>query len=322
METTNAVLERGADPTASVAAVAVDALTKRYGARAAVDQLSFHVPVGAVAGFIGPNGSGKTTTMAILTGLVSPTSGEAAVFGVPVTDRAAALARVGALIEGPAFYPGLTGAENLRVLSAVGGHDAGEIPALLDRVGLAHRGDSRFREYSHGMKQRLGVAGALIGDPELLILDEPTNGLDPAGIAEMRELVADLARDGRTVLVSSHLLAELEQVCDWLVMIADGRLLSAGPASEFTGLRAATIAVETDRPGELARLSAALDAQGLVSEREGDRLLVAVGDGEPRAISAIVNRTAARQEIVLVELHVRRASLEDRYLSMVNGGRA
>src|SRR4051794_14909161 len=172
----------------SASAVSMDGLTKSYGRRVAVDALTVDIPSGVVAGFIGPNGAGKTTTMAMLLGLVRPTAGSAAVLGEPLDAPKRYMHRVGALLEGPALWPGLTGAENLRVLAKLGDHDPGRIPEVLSLVGLADRAGDRFARYSLGMKQRLGIAAALLGDPELVILDEPTNGLDPAGIREMRQL--------------------------------------------------------------------------------------------------------------------------------------
>jgi len=192
-------------------------LTKRYGSRTVVDALDMQIPLGVVAGFIGPNGAGKTTTLRMLLGLVRPSAGDGRVFSLPLHSPASYLPRVGALIESPAFYPGLTGQRNLAVQATLGGHPLARVPVVLERVGLADRGGDRYRTYSLGMKQRLGIAGALLGDPSLLILDEPTNGLDPAGIRDMRALVRSLAQDGPTVLISSHLLAEVQQVCDWLV---------------------------------------------------------------------------------------------------------
>src|SRR5262245_14520449 len=216
-------------PTEAVAgrapALVTDGLTKRYGRRVAVDNLSLEVPAGVVAGFIGPNGAGKTTTMAMLLGLVAPTAGSGTVLGSSLDDPAAYLGRVGALIETPAFWPGLTGIENLRVLARLGGHDERRIPEVLELVGLAGRAADRFGAYSLGMKQRLGIAAALLGDPELLVLDEPTNGLDPVGINEIRRFILELADGERTVLVSSHILSELEHVSDWLIVINDGSLL-------------------------------------------------------------------------------------------------
>ena len=163
--------------------------------------------------------------------------------GEPLERPERYLGRVGALVEGPALWPALTAVENLTVLARLGGHDRGRIPAVLDLVGLADRADDRFGEYSLGMKQRLGIAAALLGDPELLVLDEPTNGLDPVGISEMRDLIGRLAADDRTVLVSSHILSELEQVCDWLLIIEQGRLVYGGPVEGF-----ATQGRQRDRP--------------------------------------------------------------------------
>ena len=203
-------------------------LTKRYGdAIVAVDALELRVRRGEVYGFLGPNGAGKSTTLRMLLGLVRPTSGTAAVLGEP-PGAAAGLARVGAMVEAPAFYPYLSGRDNLRVLAGHAGVAPSRIDAVLDEVDLAARAGDRTSTYSTGMKQRLGVAAALLKDPELLILDEPTNGLDPAGMAEMREFVRALAGGGRTVLLSSHLMGEIEQVCDRVGVIRAGSLVAEG----------------------------------------------------------------------------------------------
>ncbi|MEZ0577974.1 ATP-binding cassette domain-containing protein [Nocardioides sp. MH1] len=205
--------------------VTTDALTKRYGDRTAVDHVSMTVRRGEVYGFLGPNGAGKTTTLRMLLGLVRPSSGTATV----ATDR------VGALIEGPGFHPYLSGRDNLRVLARARGLAGTEVARALERVDLSNRADDRYKGYSLGMKQRLGVAAALMGDPELIVLDEPTNGLDPAGMADMRELVVDLARGGQTVLLSSHLLAEVQEICDRVGVIHDGRLLRESTVAELRG---------------------------------------------------------------------------------------
>ncbi len=300
-------------------AVRLQDLTKRYGARAAVESLTIDVPAGVVAGFVGPNGAGKTTTMAMLLGLVTPTSGTGTVLGGPLGDPASYLGAVGALIEGPAFYAGLTGAQNLAVLATAAGHDRVQIPELLDLVGLAARADDRVRGYSFGMKQRLGIAAALLGDPRLLILDEPINGLDPAGVHEMRGLIGRLASGERTVLVSSHVLAELEQVCDWLIVIDDGRLVFQGPADELLERAGATVVVAPEHPQDLERLHALLAAAGHDSRPGADQLEIAVNGDDPRGLAAAVNRSAAGGGIVLAELRIARTSLEDRYLTMMNG---
>jgi ABC-2 type transport system ATP-binding protein len=301
-------------------ALSVIGLTKRYGARVAVDHLDIELPAGVVAGFVGPNGAGKTTTMAMLLGLVRPSSGTGTVLGHPIDDPAAYLPRVGALIESPAFYPSLSGAENLRVLAIVGGHEPDRIPALLELVGLAGRGDDRYRSYSLGMKQRLGIAAALLGEPELLILDEPANGLDPQGVREMRELVGSLAATGRTVLVSSHDLSELEQVCDWLVLIDTGRSLYQGPTRALLDGVAGGLAVVTEHTGDHAALRDLLTAGGHRVEMSDGRLIVDVNGADTVGVAAAVNRASFDAGIVLVELTPLRTTLEDRYLSMVQGG--
>jgi ABC-2 type transport system ATP-binding protein len=301
-------------------ALSLRGLTKRYGDRVAVEGLTLDVPAGVVAGFVGPNGAGKTTTMAMLLGLVRPSAGTGTMLGAALDDPGAYLGGVGALIEGPAFYPGLTGAQNLAVLATAAGHDRAEIPGLLERVGLAARADDRVRRYSFGMKQRLGIAAALLGDPRLLILDEPINGLDPAGVHEMRGLIGRLAGGGRTVLVSSHVLAELEQVSDWLIVIDGGRLVFQGPAAELLAQAGARLVVAPEHPGDLGRLRALLAAAGHAGQPLDGRLEIAVGAVDPRGLAADVNRAAGDGGVVLAELRVARTSLEDRYLTMVEGG--
>jgi ABC-2 type transport system ATP-binding protein len=301
-------------------ALSVSGLTKRYGDRTAVDHLDIELPSGVVAGFVGPNGAGKTTTMAMLLGLVRPTSGSGAVLGHSIADPAAYLPRVGALIESPAFYPALTGAQNLRVFATVAGHDPGRIPALLATVGLADRADDRYRSYSLGMKQRLGIAAALLGDPELLILDEPANGLDPQGVREMRSLIAGLAGTGRTVLVSSHDLSELEQVCDWMVLIDAGRSLFQGPTRELLHGAARGLAVVPQYPEDEELLEKVLVAGGHHVDHTDARLVVALDGAEVGDLAASVNQAAFDAGLVLVELSPLRTTLEDRYLSMVQGG--
>jgi len=302
------------------AAVSTDRLTKRYGNRLAVDALSLEVPAGVVAGFIGPNGAGKTTTMAMLLGLVEPTAGTGTVLGASLDEPASYLGRVGASIEAPAFWPGLTGTQNLRVLSTLGGHDAGRIPEVLDLVGLNGRGADRFGEYSFGMKQRLGIAAALLGDPALLVLDEPTNGLDPSGINEMRRFIRDVADGERTVLVSSHILSELEQICDWLIVIDRGLLVYQGPTHGFLGERSTVIALAPEHAGDLDRLAALVRAEGHEPKPDGTELVVPVSGDDARLVSLALNKAAIAEGIVLAELHVHRPSLEAQYLAVVEEG--
>jgi ABC-2 type transport system ATP-binding protein len=216
------------------AVVRTDGLTKRYGDRLAVDRVSMTVRRGEVYGFLGPNGAGKTTTLRMALGLVRPTAGSASVLGRPA-GRPEVTARVGALIEGPGFYPYLSGRDNLRTMARYRRVPVAEVERVLALVDLTGRADETFRGYSLGMKQRLGVAAALLGDPELIVLDEPTNGLDPAGMADMRELIVTLAGQGRTVVLSSHLLPEVQEICDRVGVIAEGRLLRESTVVELRG---------------------------------------------------------------------------------------
>jgi ABC-2 type transport system ATP-binding protein len=193
-------------------AIEVQDLSKKYGSALAVSHANFQVPAGTICGFVGPNGAGKTTTIRMLLGLISPTGGSGQILGEAITSPEKYLPLVGAMIEGPAFYPALSGAENLRVLATLGGFPLDRVDTLLKQVGLFERAESKFKTYSLGMKQRLGIAAALLPNPQLLILDEPTNGLDPEGIQEIRQLLRNLADNGTTVFVSSHLLSELELI--------------------------------------------------------------------------------------------------------------
>jgi ABC-2 type transport system ATP-binding protein len=301
-------------------ALSVTGLTKRYGRRVAVDRLDIELPSGVVAGFVGPNGAGKTTTMAMLLGLVRPTSGSGNVLGCSIDEPAAYLPRVGAMIESPAFYPALSGAENLRMFATVGGHETMSINRLLDDVGLDGRGDDRYRNYSLGMKQRLGIAASLLGDPDLLILDEPSNGLDPQGVREVRALIGSLAGTGRTVLVSSHDLSELEQVCDWLVLIDTGRSLYQGPTREFLDAAVGGLIVAPQHADQLDPLLHLLTGHGMRAQRIDEHLVVSIDGAPSDDLAATVNSAAFSAGIVLVELSLIRSTLEDRYLTLVQAG--
>ncbi|CAI9399441.1 ABC transporter ATP-binding protein [Nocardioides sp. T2.26MG-1] len=251
--------------------VQTEGLTKRYGSgdrtRLAVDGVSMTVRRGEVYGFLGPNGAGKTTTLRMMLGLVRPTAGRATVLGRPA-GRPEVTARVGSLVEGPGFYPFLSGRDNLRVMAHYRGLPEREVEAALDRVSLADRGDDRFRSYSLGMKQRLGVASALMGDPELIVLDEPTNGLDPAGMADMRALVVRLARGGQTVLLSSHLLAEVQEICDRIGVINQGRLVRESTVADLRGAAQLRLrATPADRAVAIAMRVAGDDAVHLLDDR-------------------------------------------------------
>ena len=223
-----------ADPATADTVVATRALTKPNGDRAAVDAVDMTVRRGEIYGFLGPNGAGKTTTLRMILGLIRPTSGSARVFGRAAGTREPS-SRTGALIEGPGFFPYLSGRANLRALARHRGCSDGSAEDALSRVGLADRGGDKYKSYSLGMKQRLGVAAALLGDPGLLVLDEPTNGLDPSGMADMRALILELAHSGHTVILSSHLLGEVQEICDRVGVIANGRLLRESAVSRLLG---------------------------------------------------------------------------------------
>src|SRR5207237_3356157 len=214
-------------------AIATQGLSKHFGQRKAVDGLTITIPAGTIAGFIGPNGAGKTTTIRLLLGLVRPSAGGATILGQPLANPCSYLPRVGALIEAPAFYPSLSGRTNLEVLAHLAGSPHARVDRVLELVELSDRARDRAGSYSLGMKQRLGVAMALLPDPDLLILDEPANGLDPLGIIGTRDLLRRLREQGKTIFLSSHLLGELEQVADWLVMLHQGKALYNGPARAF-----------------------------------------------------------------------------------------
>ncbi|MGV9819413.1 ABC transporter ATP-binding protein [Nocardia xishanensis] len=278
--------------------VVTSGLTKRYGEHIAVDDVGMRVDAGEIYGFLGPNGAGKTTTLRMLAGLIRPSAGVATVLG-GVPGDPSVLRRIGALIESPGFYPYLSGRDNLRVLAKYRGLGRAEVAGALDRVGLADRADDKFRTYSLGMKQRLGVGAALLGRPDLLILDEPTNGLDPAGMAEIRELITELAADGHTVLLSSHLLSEVQEICDRVGVISGGKLIAESTVAELRG--AASLLVRAE-PMEAA-IAAVRNALGAEAVLRGTT--IALGDDEvalggemtlPSGVSAWRGSTAIRIE--------------------------
>src|SRR5829696_2421834 len=239
--------------------IETDGLTKRFGDRVAVDGVELRVPRGSAFGYLGPNGAGKTTLIRMMLGLTDASSGTMRLLGLPVPEqRAAALARVGAIVEEPRFHPFLSGRENLQVAAAVRGAEAkARIDGALRRVGLTERANERVRNYSLGMRQRLGVGRALLGDPELLLLDEPTNGLDPAGIHEFRDMIGGFIGEGRTVLLSSHLLDEVEKICDAVAIVDRGRIVVQGSIEELKAGGARTVLIGTpDEPHAQARARA------------------------------------------------------------------
>jgi ABC-2 type transport system ATP-binding protein len=294
-------------------AIETRGLTKRYGdAIVAVDDLALRVRRGELYGFLGPNGAGKTTTLRMLLGLVRPTSGQAAVLGA-APGSPEGLERIGALVETPAFYPYLSGRDNLRVLALHAGVGEDRVEAVLAEVRLSDRADDRSATYSLGMKQRLGVAAALLKDPELLILDEPTNGLDPAGMAEMREFMRSLGEGGRTLVLSSHLMGEIEQVCDRVGVIRDGSLVAEGTVEELRGR--AGLRVRAEPLSEAARVVGALPAVDEVTSVDGV-LDVAVDTAQAPAI----NRALVEAGIAVSELYRQKASLEDVFLELTRNG--
>ena len=273
-------------------------LTKKYGDRLAADQVSLTVRRGEVYGFLGPNGAGKTTTLRMILGLVRPTSGSAFVLGKRA-GTAQVNARVGALVEGPGFYPYLSGRDNLRVMARYRGLPETVVDEALVRVDLGSRGGDKFKSYSLGMKQRLGVASALMGDPDLVVLDEPTNGLDPAGMVDMRRLIVDLARGGQTVLLSSHLLDEVQEICDRVGVINNGVLLKESTVSELRGGASLTVRGEpVDRALAVAMGVAGDDGVHL----DGDRMLIDLTpDRAPELVRELVAGGVQVHEVGSVE---------------------
>ncbi|MGI9198129.1 MAG: ABC transporter ATP-binding protein [Candidatus Nanopelagicaceae bacterium] len=299
----------------STPAIAVENLSKHYGDIAALDSATFEVPLGTICGFVGPNGSGKTTTIRMLLGLIKPSSGTASIIGNSISHPEKYLKDVGAMIEGPAFYPALSGIENLKVLAKLGGIDFARCNELIDLVGLNDRGNDKFKNYSLGMKQRLGIAAALLPNPKLLILDEPTNGLDPAGIQEVRDLLETLASQGVTVFVSSHLLSELEMISKYLVMLRKGRVVFAGPIQELLHRNKPTIVAKPSSLNSLPYLAELINKTGHQAIIEEDH--VRVDADENYAVQ--LNKLAFESGIVLSQLTPVRASLEETFFELTDG---
>ena len=298
------------------AVIEVQELAKSYRRRRggrvrAVEELDLSVPAGGVFGFLGPNGSGKTTTIRCLLGLARPSSGQCRVLGVDVPrGLPSVIGRVGALVETPGLNPGVSGRQTLTILATTAGIGRATVEATLERVGLADRGDDLVRGYSLGMRQRLGIAVALLKDPELLVLDEPANGLDPAGIREVRDLVRRLGAEGRTVFLSSHLLGEVEQVCDQVAIIAGGRTVAHGSVAEV--LADARPAAMWVRVGELDAGVATLRRAGFAVDTDGDRMRVEVAPEDAERIS----RALVADGLYPIELRPVETSLEDAFFAL------
>jgi ABC-2 type transport system ATP-binding protein len=285
----------------------IDHLTKRYGSITAVDGLSFDVGPGRVTGFLGPNGSGKTTTLRMLLGLAAPDSGTATINGVRYRDLPDPARTVGAALEAGTFHPGRSAVEHLRVMATAAGIPRSRVPQVLAMVGLAEAARRRVGTFSLGMRQRLTLAAALLGDPGVLIMDEPLNGLDPDGIRWMRDLLRQLAGQGRTVLVSSHLLAEAAQTVDDVVVIARGRLAAQGPVAE---LAAATSTTRIRTP-DIGRLIGSLDREGITA-RLAEPDTVEVRGADPDRVA----RIAAAASVIVLELSRHTDNLEDLFFEL------
>ena len=296
--------------TADAPVIETDNLTKRFGTVLAVDHLSLRVERGGVFGLLGPNGSGKTTTIGMLLGLVAPTDGDIRLFGGEPGVRDEDLHRIGAIVETPSFYPYLSGRDNLRYFQGVSGRrEEGEVDRLLDLVELTSSAKRRFSTYSLGMKQRLGVAYALLGNPDLVFLDEPTNGLDPAGVAEVRDLVKSLGQSGRTVILSSHMLAEVEQVCERVAIISRGKLITQGVVADLVRSQGLVRVRTTDND----RAARALEALPTVHEVRADADALVVGtDDEPWMIT----RALAEQGVYVAEMALVQTTLEQFFLEV------
>lgn len=294
------------------AAIRTEHLTRRYGQRAVVDQLNLVVPRGDVFGLLGPNGAGKTTTLTMLLGLVKPTSGQAWVLGHDIAaDPVSALQHVGATIEAPAFYPYLSAYDNLRVLTMVDHLPTHRIDAVLRQVDLHERARQPFRTFSQGMKQRLAIAAALLAEPELIILDEPTNGLDPAGTAAVRDLIRALAAAGHTIILSSHLLHEVQQVCQHVAILKQGRLIAQGAVADLLHERQQVlIEVEGDVQAAVNALRDYAPIESVTTE--GNRLHI----NAPPQQTAAINARLVQHGIPVVMVNARTASLEDLFLDV------
>ena len=295
-----------------MASMTTEGLSRRFGKVTAVNGLTLDLPEGGVVGLVGPNGSGKSTLIRMLLGLIRPTRGTGTVLGGDIRHPSRYAGDVGALIESPAFVPALSARRNLTSLARLRGLPLTRVDEVLEIVGLAGRDTEPVKAFSLGMKQRLGIAAALLPDPRLLILDEPTNGLDPAGIVEIRALLRRLASEGRTVIVSSHLLAEIEAACDFIVVIRFGELMFTGPIEELMARTRAHIDVTAEHERDHGRLSAYLEGAGWRVQDVDGRLRVSAD----QAAGADLNRVAAGIGITLASLTFAQDSLEDIFLAM------
>jgi ABC-2 type transport system ATP-binding protein len=295
-------------------------LTKRFGDRVAVADVDLRIPRGSAFGYLGPNGAGKTTLIRMLLGLTDATAGEMFLLGRPVpARRAEALARVGAIVEEPRFHGFLTGRENLEIIAAARGPEAhARIDGALARTGLSHRADERVKRYSLGMRQRLGVARSLLADPELLILDEPTNGLDPAGIHEFRAMIRGFVAEGRTVLLSSHLLDEVEKICDEVAIVDRGRVVMQGSLAELArGAEQSVLVATSDDERALAVVSGQRTVRSATRVPDGIHVVLDPG-AEAQPAADEVGRSLVLAGLALRRFEPARASLEQRFLEITS----
>jgi ABC-2 type transport system ATP-binding protein len=302
-------------------AVETHGLTKRFGDTIAVNGVDLLIPRGSAFGYLGPNGAGKTTLIRVLLGLTHADSGSMSLLGHEVPrHRDVALARVGAIVDEPRFHGHLTGRQNLELLAAAREPAARDrIDASLDRVGILHRANDRVSKYSMGMRQRLGVAACLIGDPQLLILDEPMNGLDPAGMHEMRDMILSLVAEGRTVVLSSHLLDEVERTCDAVAIVDRGNVIRQGPISELLAGTSVILQIECSEPARAHALLAATNLAAAVSaEVDADGLAITLPAGSPREVTAEVARVLVTGGINVYRLQPIHASLESWFLQVTS----
>lgn len=288
--------------------ITAENLHKRYGSRTAVDGISFALKPGRVTGFLGPNGSGKSTTMRMAMGLDSPSSGSITVGGKPFAQHAAPLRTVGAVLDAGATHPGRTGRQHLKVLAATHGIGAKRVNAVIELTGLGDVARKRIKSYSLGMNQRLGIAAALLGDPAVLIFDEPVNGLDPEGVRWVRQLARQMAAEGRTVFVSSHLMSEMSQTADDLIVLGRGRIIADAPINELLNSEEHRVLVRTEHAAELTSV---LSATG-VSIEQYDAVTLQVTGLE----SAIIGRRALEASVPLSELTPQKSTLEDQYMKL------
>ena len=295
-------------------------LTKRFGDRTAVDGVDLHIPRGVAFGYLGPNGAGKTTLIRMLLGLTSATAGRMRILGRDVpAERADALARVGAIVEEPHFHGYLTGRENLLIIAAARERNAHDrIDTALARTGLSDRADEKVRKYSLGMRQRLGVARSLLADPELLLLDEPTNGLDPAGIIEFRGMVRTLVEEGRTVVLSSHLLSDVEKICDRVAIVDHGRVVAQGAIEEISTVRQKRILIATTDDYRAEHSVRGHPSVASVATTDQGLQVTLLADIEAYATAGEINRLLVEAGVTVYRLEPARASLEERFLDITS----